>query len=99
METRLDRFGRIVLPKEIRDDLALAPGDALEVRATREGILLSRPLSAGAPDCLRTVDGVLVFDGTPSGDVGGALARDRQERTDKLAGRLGRRSRKRRGGP
>lgn len=98
METRLDRFGRVVLPKEIRDELALEPGDALEVRATTEGILLSKPRPAGDHDCLRTVDGVLVFDGTPSGDVSGAGARDRQARTDNLSGGLGGRSRKRSAG-
>jgi len=32
--------GQIVIPKDIRDDFSLEPGDKVEVRATGEGIVL-----------------------------------------------------------
>jgi len=44
----LDKAGRIVLPKPLRDELGLAPGDALEVDASGERITL-RPARATAP--------------------------------------------------
>lgn len=33
METTIDRAGRIVVPKELRDALGLQPGQTLEIRA------------------------------------------------------------------
>lgn len=92
MKTRLDKFGRVILPKEIRDDLGLSAGDAMEVRETSGGILLT--LAAGSDtDSLRVVDGVLVFDGVAIAGIEGAVKQDRDARTKKLSGRLsGRRS-------
>lgn len=37
---KLDHLGRIVIPIEIRKTLGIDPGDALEILATNEGILL-----------------------------------------------------------
>lgn len=37
---KLDHLGRIVIPTEIRKTLGIDPGDALEILATDEGILL-----------------------------------------------------------
>jgi len=37
---KLDHLGRIVIPIEIRKTLGIDPGDALEILATDEGILL-----------------------------------------------------------
>ena len=37
---RVDELGRIVIPIEIRKTLGIDPGDALEILATDEGILL-----------------------------------------------------------
>ncbi len=35
MATKLDKYGRVVLPKDIRDDLDLKPGQVLKVNATK----------------------------------------------------------------
>ena len=43
MRMTLDKFGRIVLPKSIRDELRLEPGDALEIGSSGGNIIL-RPL-------------------------------------------------------
>ena len=88
METRLDRFGRIVLPKDVRDDYALLPGDLLMVRETSEGILLTRQSRVGEEEPLRMIDGVLVFDGVASGELAGAVERERQVRSEKQSGKL-----------
>jgi AbrB family looped-hinge helix DNA binding protein len=38
METRLDKFGRVVLPKDIRDHLDLKPGQVLKVERAKTGL-------------------------------------------------------------
>ena len=91
MKARLDRFGRIVLPKDIRDGFSLEPGDTLEIRATSEGILLKRRAAERDVEPSRNIEGVLVFDGSPSeaieGAIKGAIEGERQVRLAKLAGR------------
>ena len=36
----LDKAGRIVLPKPVRDELSLSPGDTLELESSEGGITL-----------------------------------------------------------
>lgn len=43
METTLDRFGRVVIPKEIRDILGLKPGELLKVEQSDDEVIL-KPL-------------------------------------------------------
>jgi AbrB family looped-hinge helix DNA binding protein len=54
----IDKAGRIVLPKPLRDELQLAPGDPLEIERSGEAITL-RPVRGNAP--LRKKRGVWVF--------------------------------------
>jgi AbrB family looped-hinge helix DNA binding protein len=54
----LDKAGRIVLPKPVRDRLQLAPGDELELESVGDAITL-RPRRGGAQ--LRKKQGVWVF--------------------------------------
>jgi len=60
MDARLtiDAAGRVVLPKSLRDELQLAPGDTLELESSGERILL-RPVRAAAP--LTKEQGIWVF--------------------------------------
>jgi len=39
-KTTIDRFGRVVIPKKVRDDLGLAPKVELEVEEVSNGIVL-----------------------------------------------------------
>jgi len=82
METTVDKFGRIVLPQQVRDDLGLAPGSVLKVEERGEGIVL-KPVAEHTPLALR--DGILVFTGEVEGDIDDVLRRDRAERSRKLA--------------
>jgi AbrB family looped-hinge helix DNA binding protein len=60
MNTRLtlDKAGRLVIPKSLRDELHLGPGDALEMEVAGEEITL-RPIRDTAP--LTKERGVWVF--------------------------------------
>jgi AbrB family looped-hinge helix DNA binding protein len=79
----IDRAGRVVLPKPLRDELGLAPGDTLELEASGEKITL-RPIRAG--ESFTKEKGVWVFrTGQPlSAAVTDAVlrqVRDDRERT------------------
>jgi AbrB family looped-hinge helix DNA binding protein len=81
METTIDRFGRIVIPKEIRDDFNLKPGSPIRIEESDQVIIL-KPLQGEAN--LHWKDGVLVFSGTPLGDLTKALEKHREDRSRKL---------------
>jgi len=76
----LDKAGRIVLPKPLRNELQLEPGDALEVECSGEEITL-RPARGQAQ--LRKKHGVWVYsagEALSSAAVEKTLRRVRQER-------------------
>ncbi len=81
MQLTLDKFGRVVIPKAIRDDFHLRPGDVLEVEEEDQCIVL-RPVEGES--ALKEVDGLLVFTGEPVGDTTNCVAESRQERLRKL---------------
>ena len=54
----IDKAGRIILPKPLRDELQLAAGDSLEVETSGEAITL-RPVRGDSP--LKRKRGVWVF--------------------------------------
>ncbi len=54
----VDKAGRIVLPKPVRDEMELAPGDTLELESSEDQITL-RPTRGDAP--LRKKHGIWVF--------------------------------------
>jgi AbrB family looped-hinge helix DNA binding protein len=54
----MDKAGRIVLPKPLRDELHLEPGDALEIESSGEDITI-RPARGHAQ--LRKKHGVWVY--------------------------------------
>lgn len=84
MNATLDRFGRIVIPKEVRDDLGLEPGAMLQVEEVGDAIRL-QPLRESSP--LRRKDGVTVFAGKAVGDLVDALRRQRSGRLRQVSPR------------
>jgi len=54
----LDRAGRIVLPKSLRDELQLFPGDTLDLTVQGEEVTL-RPLRSSTP--MQKKEGIWVF--------------------------------------
>jgi AbrB family looped-hinge helix DNA binding protein len=57
---RLDKAGRVVLPKSLRDELHLETGDTLELNSEGENVTL-RPMRSKSP--LHKKEGVWVFQG------------------------------------
>jgi AbrB family looped-hinge helix DNA binding protein len=54
----LDKAGRVVLPKPVRDEMQLQPGDSLELESSEDHIVL-RPRRGGAG--LHKKQGIWVF--------------------------------------
>jgi AbrB family looped-hinge helix DNA binding protein len=82
METTLDRFGRIVIPKEVRDDMGLEAGAVLQIEKEGEKIVLN-PVQ-GEPQVMEK-KGILVFTGKAVGDVEATLHEHRKRRMKKMA--------------
>lgn len=81
IETMVDRFGRVVIPKQTRDHFGLEPGAALTVTEQDDGILL-KPETPEPP--LRVKGHVLVFAGEPTAEASQVLPRHREERLKRL---------------
>ena len=81
MQTTIDRFGRIVLPKKLRDDFNLEPGSQIHIEESGQEIIL-KPIH-GEPN-LRLKEGVLVFSGVPLGDLNNAVIKHREKRIKSL---------------
>jgi AbrB family looped-hinge helix DNA binding protein len=82
MDVVVDKFGRMVLPKAIRDDLGLKPGDVLD--ATEEGdAIILRPRAR--QNVVRRKEGLLVSCGVAVGDVAKAVEEHRGERVERAA--------------
>ena len=80
----LDKAGRVVLPKSVRDQMRLAPGDTLALDSEGEQITL-RPVRPQAT--LKKELGVWVYQGRLAHDSLVAwLEGERQKRLGELAG-------------
>lgn len=83
MDATLDRFGRIVIPKKLRDELNLGPGSTVRIEEGKDGILLKPVEGEGN---LKEKNGVLVFTGKTNGDIESRLDEVRQVRNSLLGG-------------
>jgi AbrB family looped-hinge helix DNA binding protein len=86
MTLRMDKAGRVVLPKPLRDRLGLRDGSDLEVEETAEGIVL-KPLVEDRPSMIKR-DGLWVHTGRvpPGFDIVQAIRDEREERIRKTSG-------------
>ena len=84
----IDKAGRIVLPKPVRDELQLSAGDSLEIESSEDRVIL-RPVRGNGR--IYKKQGVWVFDsGEPLGAdvVNKTLRRVREERDRRNLGKL-----------
>jgi AbrB family looped-hinge helix DNA binding protein len=83
MKTKIDKFGRIVIPKKLREEFGLTPGTQITVDPAEDRIEL-KPVE-DHPRLVRNEDGILVFVGEADIDVNAALRDDRSRRIQKLS--------------
>jgi AbrB family looped-hinge helix DNA binding protein len=87
MKTTIDRAGRVVIPKAIRDRAGLVPGAELEIRLDNGIVEISPPAPQGR---LVEKEGFLVWEAAPGtppmqpGDVRQAILDMRAEREEKF---------------
>ena len=77
METTVDRFGRVVIPKKIRDNYNLEPGTQVRIEEKEDAIIL---IPVSGEQNLQWKNGVLVYTGVPMGDLVEAVTKHREER-------------------
>ena len=85
MKLRLDKLGRVVLPKPLRARYGLRPGTELEVSEGAQEFIL-RP--ARSSPTMVNDRGIWVHQGVPQGEVDLAkvIREDREERLKRLGG-------------
>jgi AbrB family looped-hinge helix DNA binding protein len=85
VKLRLDKLGRVVLPKPLRARYGLRPGTELEIVEGPQEFAL-RP-ARSAPSLVE-VGGILVHQGVPEGDLDivKAIHEEREERLQHLSG-------------
>jgi len=85
MRLKLDKLGRVVLPKPLRARYGLRPGTELEITEGAQEFAL-RPAHSGPS--LVEVHGILVHQGVPQEelDIIKAIREDREERLQHLSG-------------
>ena len=82
----IDKAGRVVIPKTLRDELRLEPGDSLTLESDGD-LLMLRPVRSSSP--LRKKRGIWVFHGDrkiSAAETDQALETVRQERDRELRG-------------
>ena len=85
VKLRVDKAGRVILPKAIRDRLGLHEGSALEMLETQNGVILKTVEDRPA---MTMRDGLWVHVGKFPGefDTVQAIRDDREDRIRRLAG-------------
>jgi len=79
----MDRFGRVVIPKQVRKQLGLKAGDEFSL-VVEEGKISLIPVEGEVP--LRKEGGLLVVASTPVGKSEDLIEEVREERMRAIAG-------------
>lgn len=81
MKTTLDRFGRVVIPKRLREELGLNPGSVLQIKQDDQKIIIE-PVHEEPRFAVKK--GVLVYQGAATGDIEKVIKDHRQKRLNFL---------------
>jgi AbrB family looped-hinge helix DNA binding protein len=85
MQTTIDKFGRVLIPKDLRDNLGLVEGTTLSVEASDHQVILT-PTGVTSPFIRK--GHILVFTGASEGNLHGAVKTDRMRRSAKFLRKL-----------
>ena len=86
MRTMVDRFGRVVVPKAMRERFGLGAGAAVDIEEAGDHVAI-RPVDGRAP--LASKGGVLLCTGEATGDLEAAVHAARTARGKRAAGMQG----------
>lgn len=81
MEIQIDKFGRIVIPKAMREHLGLKTGSVLYIEEHNHGIILK--VAENIPR-ITVKNGIAVYNGKPTDDIESSIQHERDDRLDKL---------------
>jgi len=81
-KTKIDNFGRIVIPKKIRDEFGISKSSEIEINTTDNDEIIIKP--GTSKPFVKDKDGVLVVCSEPVGSMEGIIDRDREERIRKI---------------
>ena len=81
MQTVIDRHGRIVIPKTIRDDLGLNPGAKIDIIEEKDNVII-KPVDI--PNPLKRKKKVVVFCGKANSTLKESVSRTRDSRIGKF---------------
>jgi AbrB family looped-hinge helix DNA binding protein len=83
METQIDKFGRVLIPKAVRDHLGLKTGSVLYIEEQNQGVILK---VAENTSLFKVKGGIVVYTGQATDDLESVLEEERDKRLDKLQG-------------
>ena len=83
-KAKIDNFGRIVIPKKIRDEFGISKSSEIEINTTDNDEIIIKP-GASKP-FVKNKDGVLVVCSEPFGPLKDILKGDREERIRTILG-------------
>lgn len=81
METNLDKFGRLIIPKKLREHLGITPQTRLHIEEDGNRIVIE-PIQK--EEALVEKEGILVFTGKLEGNANQFISADREKRMKKL---------------
>ncbi len=81
-KTKIDNFGRIVIPKKIRDEFGISKSSEIEINTTDNDEIIIK--SRTSKPFIEKRDGVLVVCSEPIGSLENILEGDREERIRKI---------------
>ena len=81
-KAKIDNFGRIVIPKKIRDEFGISKSSEIEINTTDNDEIIIKP-GASKP-FVKNKDGVLVVCSESVGSLEDVLKGDREERIRKI---------------
>ena len=67
VQVKIDKFGRVVLPRLIRRQVQVGAGSVLEIEVVGRGEIVLSPVRDEQP--LLEKDGLLVYGGRPTADL------------------------------
>jgi len=82
IKTKIDKFGRIIIPKKIRNDFGLRINSEVLLEEGEDGIIVHPGIST---PFVADKDGIIVVCSEPTEDFRDFLKKDREDRIKKIA--------------